>query len=82
MGPIKYQYIHYDKVGDQFWGRYVTGIYLLTTEFGVSLVHWYWKDSPVVSKYEIMALIEENFVRIKDVSSPTFNIIPFLFSYV
>ena len=26
MGSIKHQYTHYDKVGDQFWGRYVTGI--------------------------------------------------------
>ena len=82
MGPIKYQYINYEKAGDQFVGRSVIGIYLLTTEFGVSPVHWDWIDSPVGSKYEIMALIEENFVRIKDVSSLTFNIIPFLFSYV
>ena len=26
MGPIKYWYIHYKKVGDQFMRRYVTGI--------------------------------------------------------
>ena len=28
MGPIKDRYIHYEKVGDQFVGRYVTGISL------------------------------------------------------
>ena len=81
MGPIKYQYIHYEKAGDHFVGRYVTSISSLTTEFGVSLVHWYWTDSPVGSKYEIMTLIEEDFVSIKDVSIPTFNIIKKLCSY-
>ena len=39
MRPIKDQYIHYDKAGDQFVGRSVTGISLLMTEFGVSPVH-------------------------------------------
>ena len=82
MGPIKDQYIHYEKAVDQFVGRYVTSISSLTTEFGVSLVHWDWIDSPVGSKDEIMAFIEDNFVIIIDVSSPTFNIILFLFSSV
>ena len=56
-------------------GRSVTGISLLTTEFGVSLVHWDWTDSPVGSKYEMVDLIEDNFVRRTDVSSPTFELI-------
>ena len=51
-------------------------------EFGVSPVHWDWKDSPVGSKDEMVALIEDNFVRRIDVSSPIFDLIPFLFSYV
>ena len=63
-------------------GRSVTGISSLTTEFGVSPVHWDWTDSPVGSKYEMVALIEENFVRRTDVSSPTFNILQFLFECV
>ena len=70
MGPIKEQYIHYEKVGDQFWGRSVTGISFLTTEFGASPIHWGWTDSPVGSKDEIVALVEENFERRTDVSSP------------
>ena len=80
--PIKDLYIHYEKAGDQFVGRSVTGISFLTTEFGVSLVHWDWTDSPVGSKYEIVALIEDNFVRRTDVSSPTFDLIQFLFACV
>ena len=51
MGPIKYQYIHYEKVGDKFVGRSVTSIYLLTTEFRVSPVYWDSTDSPFGSKY-------------------------------
>ena len=44
-------------------GRSVTGISSLTTEFGVSPVHWDWTDSPVGSKYEMVALIEDNFLE-------------------
>ena len=82
MVPIKDQYIHYEKAGDNFVGRFVTGIYLLTTEFGVSPVHWDFTDSPVGSKYEMVVLIEENFVRKIDVSSPTFDLIKYLFACV
>ena len=82
MGPIKDRYIHYEKVGDQFVGRSVPSIYLLITEFGVSLFHWYCTDSPVGSKYEMVALIEDNFVRWTYVSISTFNILQFLFAYV
>ena len=46
------------------------------------MVHLDWKDSHVGSKYEMVALIEENFVRRTDVSSPTFELIPFLFTCV
>ena len=72
--------MHHEKAGDQFVGRYVTGIFLLTTEFGVSPVHWDWTDSPVGSKYEMVELIEESFVRRIDVSIPTFELIQFLFA--
>ena len=80
MGPIKDIYIHYDKVGDQFMGRSVTSISLLKTKFVVSLVHWDWTDSHVGSKDEIVALIEENFMRRTDVSSPNFEILQFVFA--
>ena len=82
MGPIKDRYVHYEKAGYQFVGISVTGIYSLKTEFIVSLVHWYWTDSPVGSKDEMMALTEENFVRRTYVSSPTFELIQILFACV
>ena len=77
MGPIKYRYILYEKASDQFVGRSVTGISLMITKFGVYPVHWDWTDSPVGSKYEMVVLIEDNFVRRTDVSSSTFEIIQF-----
>ena len=60
----------------------VTGIFLLTTEFRVSPVHWDWTDSHVGSKYEMAELIEENFVRKTDVASTTLELINFLFACV
>ena len=63
-------------------GISVTGISSLTTEFGVSPVHWDWTDSPVGSKYEMVALIVDNFMRILDLTSPTFDIIQYLFACV
>ena len=58
-------------------GRSVTGMYSLITEFGVYPVHWDWKGSPVGSKYEMVELIEDNFVRRTDASIPTFEFIQF-----
>ena len=69
-------------MGYQFVGRSVTGIYFLTTEFGVSLVHWDWTDSPMGSKYEMMALIEYNILWGTDMYSPTFELIQCLFACV
>ena len=62
--------------------RSVAGFSSLTIEFGVSPVHWYLTDSPVGSKDEMVVLIEDNFVRRADVSSPTFKLTQFLFAYV
>ena len=61
-------------------GRSLTVISSLTTELVVSPVHWYFIDSHVGSKDEILALIEENFMRRTDVSSPNFEILQFLFA--
>ena len=82
MRTIKDRYIQYEKAGDQFVGRSVTVIYSLPTEFGVSPVHWYWTDSPMGSKDEMVSLIKDNFVKRMDVYSPTFDILQFLFACV
>ena len=36
MGPVKERYIHYEKAGDQFLGRAVTGLDISSDEFSVS----------------------------------------------
>ena len=30
MGPVKYRYIHYEKSGDQYVGREINGVSVLT----------------------------------------------------
>ena len=80
MGPTKDQCIHYEEMGDQFVGRSVARIYSLTTDFGISPVHWDLTDSPMGSKDEMVAFIEENFLRSTDVYSPTFEILQLLFA--
>ena len=45
MGPIKDQYIHDKKAGDQFVKRFVTGIYPLSKDFRMSPVHRDWMES-------------------------------------
>ena len=82
MVPIKDRYIHYEKVGDQFVGRSVNSISLLTIEFGVSPIHWDWTDWPVSSKDEMVVLIKDNFMRRIAFSGPTFELIHFLFACV
>ena len=47
MGTIKDRYIHYEKAGDQFVGRSVTGISSLSVDFAISPVHWDWTNAPV-----------------------------------
>ena len=36
MGPVKEKYIHYEKAGDQYVGRVVTGLNVNSVEFAVS----------------------------------------------
>ena len=82
MVPIKDRYIHYKKSGDQFVGRSVNGISSLSKDFGMSPVHWDRSDSPLNLKDKMETLIEENLVRSKDVSGPTFKLLKFLFACI
>ena len=74
MRPIKDRYIHYEKSGDQFVGRSVTGISSLSKYFGMLPVQWYWTDSPSNLKDKMETIIEENLVRRADVSGSTFDL--------
>ena len=80
MGPIKYQYTHYEKVGDQFVVRSVNGISSLSKDFGMSPLHWDWTESPSNLKDKTEKLIEENLVRRTDVSGPIFALLKYLFA--
>ena len=44
MGNVKDRYIHYEKAGDQFTGRSVTGISSVTKEFTISPVYQDYTD--------------------------------------
>ena len=44
MGPIKDRYIYYEKAGDEYVGRSVSGIFSLTSDFAISPVYWGWSD--------------------------------------
>jgi hypothetical protein len=82
MGPIKDRYIHYEKAGDQFVGRNVSGISSLSIDFAVSPVHWDWTDAPFGSKEKMMWLIEDNLVARSGVSAPMFELLQFLFASI
>ena len=81
-GPIKDCYIYYEKAGDKFVGRSVTGISSLRKYFVMSQVHWDWTDYPSNLKDRMETLIEKNFSRRIYVSVPTFKTINFLFAYI
>ena len=82
MGPIKDRYIHYEKLGDQFVGRSVTGISSLSKDFGMSPVHWYWTESHSYLKDKMETLNGDNLVRRIDVSGATFDILKYLFVFI
>ena len=46
MGNVKDRYIHYEKAGDQFCGRSVTGISSLCKEFAVSQAYFELGSAP------------------------------------
>ena len=52
----------------------MTGISPLSKDFRMSPVHWDWMDSLSNLKDKIETLIEDIFLRRKDVSGPTFDL--------
>ena len=81
MVPVKDQYIHYEKAGDQFTGWSVTAIPYLTKEFAILPPHWDFKDSNEEGTEEkVDQLLSNNIVRENDVSGSTFIVLLFLFA--
>ena len=51
MGNVKYIYIHYEKAGDEFFGRTVTGISSLSKDFAISPAYFELEDvSPSIGE--------------------------------
>ena len=65
MGSIKDRYIHYEKAGDEFVGRTVTGISWLGSEVAISPVYWDWSGSQSESEMRgnMTKVIEQNLAR-------------------
>jgi len=83
MGSVKDRYIHYEKAGDQFVGRTVTGIPALDCNFAISPVHWDWSGLSRIDerkkKEELEEILGEIVVK-KDVSAATFGMLQYLFA--
>ena len=82
MGNVKDRYIHYEKAGDQFCGRSVTGISSMTKQFAVSPVYWDFTQSGTRGKREVKKIIEEKFLDEEEVEPHVFELVNYLFAAV
>lgn len=83
MGSVKDRYIHYEKAGDQFVGRTVTGIPSLDCNFAISPVYWDWCGLPRREEILFKKELEEISSGIADrevVSAATFGLVQYLFA--
>ena len=83
MVPVKDQYVHYEKDGDQFTGGSVTIISSLRKEFSISPPHWDFTDSIEEGmKEKVDKLLSNNPVRENYVSGSTFLALLILFASI
>ena len=86
MGTVKDRYIHYEKAGDQFVGRSVTGIPALDSNFAISPVYWDWTGLGAIEVTSAEKQLEELVtlaVGHKDsVSAAIFGMFQYLFAAV
>ncbi|MEM7283659.1 MAG: hypothetical protein AAF438_18745, partial [Pseudomonadota bacterium] len=81
LGTVKDRYIHYEKAGDQFTGRSVTGISSLDKEFAISPVYWDWTDCDEQSGSEkVDEILSETCVNKREVKPQTFALFRYLFA--
>ena len=80
MGNVKDRYIHYEKAGDEFVGRTVTGISSLTRHFAVSPIYFEpgADDTNENMKREIEKLISDTCVEKEKISSTTYFMLKFV----
>ena len=82
MGNVKDRYIHYEKAGDQFCGRSLTGISSMTKEFAVSPVYWDFTESGTRGKMGVKNIIEEKFLNENEVEPHVFELVSYLFAAI
>ena len=82
MGNVKDRYIHYEKAGDQFCGRSVTGISSMTKKFAVSPVYWDFTESGNRGKIGVKKIIEEKFLNENEVDPHVLKLARYLFAAV
>ena len=63
MGQVKYRYIHYEKVGDQFVFLIGTGISSLMKEFWIYPCYYDYTCTSIGPKQKIDATIKKNLVK-------------------
>ena len=76
---MKDRYIHYEKAGDQFVGRCVTGIFSLGKYFATLPVYWDTKGAAVGLRRQIDECTSNNFGTIEELEGKTFELSRFYF---
>ena len=80
MGNVKDRYIHYEKAGDQFTGRSVTGISSVTKEFTISPVYQDYTDCGEEGKNYVIQTITDLDVNADHIEPPMFELLQYLFA--
>ena len=83
MGPVKDRFIHYEKAGDQFVGRSVTGISSLSNEFAVSPAYF---DSSSSEEGSMRGIDDIIYIFLSgkrdEVLGPLFLLVRFMFASI
>ena len=79
MGNVKDRYIHYEKAGDQYCGRCVTGISSITKSFAVSPVYWDYTESGERGRKAVTQKIQDKFITAQEVEPHVFELVRYLF---
>mmetsp|Transcript_8451 Transcript_8451/g.12231 ORF Transcript_8451/g.12231 Transcript_8451/m.12231 type:complete len:297 (-) Transcript_8451:662-1552(-) len=80
MGPVKDRYIHYEKAGNQFTGRCVTGISSLDKTFAISPVYWDWAGCASTAEKSVDDVLEATCVEKNGTKPQTFGLLRYLFA--
>ena len=80
LGTVKDRYIHYNKAGDQFCGRCVTGISSLKKEFATSPVYWDFTKSKQMGRIGVKKTLEDYFLNANEMQPHVFELIRYLFA--